>query len=131
MRTSVGLIVLQNGTKTNFSMECPKKISLNDLSRIRKIISTVLNLLEDNISNLDGHGIDPEDSRKELLNFLMGSRESVVSTIGKLANLLIKIIDIEDKIGPSDQSDINERLSDEDLEILRKYIERSSFTADS
>jgi len=100
-------------------------ITVNDIIRIRKIINLTVNILEDNIDyfSKENNGCV---KNKELIDFLIGKKESVVSIITKLTNLIIKLIPLEEKIDYSKNIE-SEKLSDEDMEILEKYIDKCSF----
>ena len=101
--------------------------SINDLARIRKIINLIINVLEDNIENFSNSNSILE-SNKELINFLIGSKDNVVSIITKLTNLLVKVIPLEEKINNSDNNiKDDEKLTNEDIEILERYIDKCNF----
>lgn len=101
-------------------------ISINDLAKIRKIINLIINILENNINNFSNEGgVDEEN--KELINFLIGSKDNVVSIITKLTNLLVKLIPLEEKIAFTDNNECDEKLNNEDIEILEKYIDKCGF----
>lgn len=98
-------------------------VSVNDLVRIRKIINLIIGILESNINDYSKNNISEEN--KELINFLIGTKDNVVSIIGKLTNLLVKLIPLEEKINSSNVSIVdNERLTEDDVEILKNYIEK-------
>ncbi len=101
------------------------KISINDITRLRKIIFLIIDILENNINNFSRNDIISEKDKK-LINFLMGEKENVVSILTKLINSLAKVIPLEDRVPPI-SSEKDEKLSEEDIEILKKYIDRCNF----
>lgn len=102
-----------------------KNISINDLAKIRKIINLIINILENSIDDFSNNIYDSGEN-KDLIKFLIGSKDNVVSIITKLTNLLIKVIPLEEKINQSKLSD-DEKLTNDDMEILLNYIERCGF----
>lgn len=101
-----------------------EKISINDLVKLRKMIFLIIDILENNInhfSDLD----DIDDKNKKLIKFLIGERENVVSILTKLINSLVKVIPLEEKILPKSNND--NKISEEDIEILKRYIDRCNF----
>lgn len=101
-----------------------EKISINDLVKLRKMIFLIIDILENNInhfSDLD----DIDDKNKKLIKFLIGERENVVSILTKLINSLVKVIPLEEKILPKSNND--NKISEEDVEILKRYIDRCNF----
>lgn len=118
--------MLQYSTKI-VDMDNKNNFSINDLARIRKIINLIINVLEDNIKNFsDSNSI--LEGNKELINFLIGSKDNVVSIITKLTNLLVKVIPLEEKINNSDNNiKDDEKLTNEDIEILERYIDKCNF----
>ena len=59
---------------------------------------------------------------------LIGSKDNVVSIITKLTNLLVKVIPLEEKINNSDNNiKDDEKLTNEDIEILERYIDKCNF----
>lgn len=108
-------------------MDNKNNFSINDLARIRKIINLIINVLEDNIENFSNSNSILENN-KELINFLIGSKDNVVSIITKLTNLLVKVIPLEEKINNSDNNiKDDEKLTNEDIEILERYIDKCNF----
>lgn len=101
------------------------KISVNDLARLRKIIFLIVDILENNINNFSTNENTGEKDKK-LINFLMGEKENVVSILTKLINSLIKVIPLEEKFSPT-SDEKNEKLSDDDMEILKRYIDKCNF----
>lgn len=101
-----------------------EKISINDLVKLRKMIFLIIDILENNInhfSDLD----DMDDKNKKLIKFLIGERENVVSILTKLINSLVKVIPLEEKILPKSNND--NKILEEDVEILKRYIDRCNF----
>lgn len=101
-----------------------EKISINDLARLRKIIFLIIDILENNINNFSNFE-DVDDKNKKLIKFLIGERENVVSILTKLINSLVKVIPLEEKIMPNNCN--NDKVSENDIEILKRYIDRCNF----
>lgn len=107
-------------------MKDNKNISINDLTRIRKIILTVIQILENNINDFSQNNIISEEN-KAIINFLFGNKRDIVSIITSLTNALVKVIPLEEKINDSQQIQNDEKLSDDDMEILKRYIDKCNF----
>ena len=58
-------------------MNKQNNFSVNDLARIRKIINLIINVLEDSINDYSNNNALTEEN-KDLINFLIGSRDNVV-----------------------------------------------------
>lgn len=101
-----------------------EKISINDLARLRKIIFLIVDILENNINNFSNFE-SMDDKNKKLIKFLIGERENVVSILTKLINSLVKVIPLEEKILPKNSN--NDKISEDDIEILKRYIDRCNF----
>lgn len=100
------------------------KISINDLTKLRKIIFLIIDILENNINDFSNN-VEAERNTK-LITFLIGDRENVVSILTKLINSLVKVIPLEEKFS-SVSDDKIEKLSEEDVEILKRYIDKCNF----
>ncbi len=107
-------------------MNNKNNFSINDLARIRKIINLIINVLEDSINDYSNNNTLTEEN-KDLINFLIGSRDNVVSIITKLTNLLVKVIPLEEKINNEENIEDNEKLTNDDIEILKEYIDKCNF----
>ena len=107
-------------------MNKQNNFSVNDLARIRKIINLIINVLEDSINDYSNNNTLTEEN-KDLINFLIGSRDNVVSIITKLTNLLVKVIPLEEKINNEENIEDNEKLTNDDIEILKEYIDKCNF----
>ncbi len=107
-------------------MNNKNNFSINDLARIRKIINLIINVLEDSINDYSNNNALTEEN-KDLINFLIGSRDNVVSIITKLTNLLVKVIPLEEKINNEENIEDNEKLTNDDIEILKEYIDKCNF----
>lgn len=107
-------------------MNRQNNFSVNDLARIRKIINLIINVLEDSINDYSNNNTLTEEN-KDLINFLIGSRDNVVSIITKLTNLLVKVIPLEEKINNEENVEDNEKLTNDDIEILKEYIDKCNF----
>ena len=97
-----------------------KSQSVKELQKIKKIINLIITLLENNITLIKDGNIKLEESQKELLNFLIGNKENVVSIISKLSNLLLKFGMLEDKNKDENNSYCN--IDEVDLKIIKKYL---------
>lgn len=107
-------------------MNKQNNFSVNDLAKIRKIINLIINVLEDSINDYSNNNALTEEN-KDLINFLIGSRDNVVSIITKLTNLLVKVIPLEEKINNEENVEDNEKLTNDDIEILKEYIDKCNF----
>ena len=107
-------------------MNNKNNFSINDLARIRKIINLIINVLEDSINDYSNNNALTEEN-KDLINFLIGSRDNVVSIITKLTNLLVKVIPLEEKINNEENIEDNKKLTNDDIEILKEYIDKCNF----
>lgn len=107
-------------------MNKQNNFSVNDLARIRKIINLIINVLEQSINDYSNNNALTEEN-KDLINFLIGSRDNVVSIITKLTNLLVKVIPLEEKINNEENVEDNEKLTNDDIEILKEYIDKCNF----
>ena len=96
-----------------------KSKSIEELQKIKKIINMIINLLENNITLIKDGQIEFDESQKELLKFLIGNKENVVSIISKLSNLLLKFNVLENE---QNNSNNNFVLNDIDLEIIKTYL---------
>ena len=85
--------------------------SARELEKIKKIINIIINLLEESIESIQKGDLD--EDKQELLQFLIGNKESVVSIITKLSNLLLKM-------GITDNNE--QKIEDIDIEIIKKYL---------
>ena len=85
--------------------------SAKELKKIKKIINVIINLLEESIEAIQNGNLD--ENKQELLQFLIGNKESVVSIITKLSNLLLKMGITEDG---------DQKIEDVDIEIIKKYL---------
>ena len=88
--------------------------SIKELEKIKKIINIIINLIDNNIESIKDGNID--QNQQELLQFLIGNKESVVSIITKLSNILLKL-------GLLEQTD-QENIDKEDIEIIKRYLSK-------
>jgi hypothetical protein len=88
----------------------------NDLTKVRKIITLIVNILENKVNNYD------DDSNTKFIKFIIGGKENMVSTVSKLTNLLIKIIPLEEKF--NDKEEVGKNLSNDDMKIVLNYIKK-------
>lgn len=104
-------------------------LTINDISKIRKIVSLIIGLLEKNINEIvNDKDIHTNKNNKELLDFLIGSKENIVSTINKLSNLLVKIIPLEKDMQDTKNNTFKENLDKNDLDIIKRYIQKCGIT---
>lgn len=75
------------------NIERLKNKSMDELDKIKNIINIIINLLESNVTSIKNG--DNEFKDKELLTFLIGNKENIVSIINKLSNLILKLKTIE------------------------------------
>jgi hypothetical protein len=101
--------------------------NLNELQKIKEIIHIIISLLEDNINNIKNFNAELREEQKELLNFLIGNRENVVSIITKLSNLLIKLNDATNYV----EVDSNDEMEDIDFELMEKFLKERREIADN
>lgn len=101
-----------------------KNKSMDELSKIKNIINITIGLLESNIISMKNG--DGEFKERELLNFLVGNKENVISIITKLSNMILKLNLLEQK--EQDNKDENFNISDIDLEIIKKYLDENTKT---
>ncbi len=99
--------------------------SVNDLTRMRRLIIAVVKVLEESINDFSENNV-VSDKNKELIDFLFGKKCDIVSIITKLTNALIKVIPIEEKISATENVE-DEKLSEDDVEIIRRYIKKCNF----
>lgn len=104
------------------SLERLKNKSMDELDKIRNIINIIINLLESNVVSMKNG--DNEFKDKELLNFLIGNKENIVSIINKLSNLILKLkaLEKEEKNGENEEKN---NLTNIDLEMIRKYLDEN------
>lgn len=101
------------------NLERLKNKSTDELDKIRNIINIIINLLESNVVSMKNG--DAEFKDKELLNFLIGNRENIVSIINKLSNLILKLKTLEKE----EKNEEKNSLSAIDLEMIKKYLEEN------
>jgi hypothetical protein len=80
------------------------KVSINDLIKLRKIIFLIIDVLENNINDFSNQNAIDEKNL-QLMNFLIGDKETVVSIITKLVNSLTKVIPLEEKFSSISSKD--------------------------
>lgn len=104
------------------SLERLKNKSMDELDKIRNIINIIINLLESNVVSMKNGNNEFKD--KELLNFLIGNKENIVSIINKLSNLILKLkaLEKEEKNGENEEKN---NLTSIDLEMIRKYLDEN------
>ncbi len=97
-----------------------------DLSRVRRVVNAVFDRLEEDMRR----PADPEDEER---NFWWGSRESVVTILPKLAQIILKIVPLEQKIADAEpeEEEAGQPLSTEDIAIIEHYVERIKDTGNA
>lgn len=93
-----------------------------ELTKIKKIISIIINLLERNITNLDKE-TELTNRQKDLLGFLIGNKENIISVISKLSLLLIKI---DSTINDNKNIVNNVELNKDDIKVILDYINKKN-----
>lgn len=93
-----------------------------ELTKIKKIISIIINLLERNITNLDKE-TELTNRQKDLLGFLIGNKENIISVISKLSLLLIKI---DSTINDNKNIINNVELNKDDIKVILDYINKKN-----
>lgn len=88
-----------------------------ELRKIKKIIGIIINLLEKSVLNFNENNIELIDKNNDLLNFLIGNKENIVSTLNKLSSILIKISSFTE-----DNENNNIELEKDDINIIVDYI---------
>ncbi|MDR2078052.1 MAG: hypothetical protein LBP39_03750 [Rickettsiales bacterium] len=88
----------------------------NEFKKIKRIIGIIINLLEKRIVDAGDGGISCDQGN--LQDFFIKDQDSVVSTICKLGNLMIKLsyFELDSKECVVDSEEI-------DLNIMKNYIE--------
>ncbi len=98
-----------------------KNKSMDELAKIKNIINITISLLESNVISMKNGEV--EFKEKELLTFLVGNKENIVSIITKLSNLILKLNMLEQKEKNNDDKKFN--LNEIDLEIIKKYLDEN------
>lgn len=97
-------------------MKINQKNPSNELRKLRKIIGDILELLENNVVKTQNANIKISKRLKSLI----GEKESIVSTIYKLGNLLIKI----DSISMEENENGTDKIDQLDIEIIREFLSK-------
>lgn len=98
-------------------MKNDKKYKQKEIYKIKKIIDTILDLIEISIKK------DSITENQELLDFIIGKKDSITSTICKLGNLLLKIN--SDELKNSNYIDNTNNIEEIDIELLREYLKKT------
>ena len=93
-----------------------------ELRKIKKIILIIISLLEKNILNINNEEVKLTEKQSNLLNFLIGNRESVVSILSKLISLLIKI----NSFANCEENNNSIELEKDDINIIIDYINKKN-----
>ena len=93
-----------------------------ELRKIKKIILIIISLLEKNILNINNEEVKLTEKQSNLLNFLIGNRESVVSILSKLISLLIKI----NSFTNCEENNNSIELEKDDINIIIDYINKKN-----
>ncbi len=99
-----------------------KNKPMDALSKIKNIINIPISLLESNVISMKNG--KTEFKEKELLNFLVGNKENIVSIITKLSNLILKLNVLEQKEKNNNEND-KFNLNEIDLTIIKKYLDEN------
>lgn len=86
----------------------------DEIYKLKKLIIILLDLLEANIKS------ENTIENQEFLSLVIGKKESIISAVCKLGNLLLKINLDESKA--SDSTDYNNNIEEIDIELLRDYL---------
>ena len=106
----------------NFEKKEIEKMEKNLLLRIKTIFNITISLLESNVISMKNG--KTEFKEKELLNFLVGNKENIVSIITKLSNLILKLNVLEQKEKNNNEND-KFNLNEIDLTIIKKYLDEN------
>jgi len=90
------------------------KINEEDLRRARRMVSSLLLKLEDNLLN---------PSEDEDLKTWWGDKENALSVLTKITQVLLKVIPAEQEILNGNGKEA-ENVSTDDMEILEQYVRR-------
>lgn len=93
--------------------------SVEDVIRARRIVSHILERLENGMSNTE-LVTSKEDK------FLWGEKDNVISILGKLTQMMLKLIPAEQQIidDYADEQVDQKEISSEDMDILQRFISR-------
>lgn len=97
-------------------MKINQKNQSNELRKLRKIIGDILELLENSL--LKNKNANIKISKR--LKSLIGEKESIVSTIYKLGNLLIKI----DSVSMEENENEIDKIDPLDIDIIREFFSK-------
>ncbi len=89
-----------------------------EFKKIKKIIGIIINLLEKSVLSID-NSIKLSDKNNDLLNFVIGHKENIVSVLNKLTSMLIKIDPFT-----NDNKNNNVELEKDDINIIIDYINK-------
>lgn len=92
-----------------------------ELKKIKKIVGIIINILEKSILNINEDNIEIINKNNDLLNFLIGNKENIVSILNKLSSLLIKINSFTE-----DNENNNIELEKDDINIIVDYINKKN-----
>ena len=89
-----------------------------EFKKIKKIIGIIINLLEKSVLSID-NSIKLSDKNNDLLNFVIGHKENIVSVLNKLTSILIKIDPFT-----NDNENNSIELEKDDINVIIDYINR-------
>ena len=89
-----------------------------EFKKIKKIIGIIINLLEKSVLSIDNI-IKLSDKNNDLLNFVIGHKENIVSVLNKLTSILIKIDPFT-----NDNENNSIELEKDDINVIIDYINR-------
>jgi hypothetical protein len=105
-----------------------RKIQIEDLRRTRKIVTSIIKHLDNEIINpvIIKKSLHESEELKEQLHLLIGEKGDITSAIAKLTNLLIKIIPLEQKTCEGfDGEELEEesrKILGEDMDIIKRFM---------
>lgn len=108
------------------------KIQIEDLRRTRKIVTSIIEHLDDKIINPVIIGKELRNSKElmEQINLLIGNKANITSVLTKLTNLLIKIIPLEQKTLEQNEEEMEAeetKVCNEDMETVTRYFSKVGF----
>jgi|GEM_PF-3739598 len=96
--------------------------------RLLKLVEELVVELESGLSILL-----PDETQKKRWSHIFGEKENVTSVLVKLAGVLVKIIPMEHElmtiINKSEEKKVKD-LSEEDMEIIKRYLQKIKDTQD-
>lgn len=94
------------------------KISTISLLKMQTIINNIIIVLEKNLLSIKENEIQTQQ-QKELIEYLIGKKENIISTLSKLINLSLKLSE------SSFQQKNNIVLPNIDIKIINKFLKKN------